>query len=216
MKQLLKNKLFLLGLGLLIVFLVLLGLVLNSATDSIDEAVTRFIYEARGAHSDHTGAFYWVNRILTEFCYFYVLTPACVLAVIIGKGRTKTWFFGLGTAITSAINGGIKHFVLRTRPEEIYHMTVENTTSFPSGHSATSMYFYLFLAYIILTSNFKSSTKKVLATISFMMPFLTGITRLNLTVHYLSDVLAGWCLGGAFACFSILLLQYFQNKKTAK
>ncbi len=213
MKKLLKNKLFLLGFCLLIGFLVVLCLVLNGATDSLDKAVVKFIYELRGGNSDRTGAFYWINRILTEFGYIYVLIPSCVLALFIGKCSLKVWFFSLGTGIVWTINEILKHIIMRARPEEIYHLMVENSTSFPSGHTITSTYFYFFLTYIILKSDLSVKPKKILATISFLMPFVVGVTRLNLTVHYLSDVVAGWCLGGAFVCFAIVLLENIQNKK---
>lgn len=213
MKRLFKNKLVILAFGLFSAFLAAMVLVLTGMTDSFDKSVVEVIYKFRGSHSEHSGAFYFINRILTEFGYIYVLIPSCILALFVGKGRLKVWFFSLGTGIVWTINECLKHIILRARPEEIYHLMVENSTSFPSGHTITSTYFYLFLAYIIINSNLGQKWKKPLAIISFVMPFLIGVTRLNLTVHYLSDVVAGWCLGGAFVCVAIVLLEYFQNKK---
>ncbi len=216
MKKLLKNKLLLSGIGLFGAFLVILISVLNGVTEGLDKAVVKFIYELRGAHSHRTGVFYWLNRILTEFGYIYVLIPSCILALFVGKGRLKAWFFSLGTGLVWTINEILKHIILRARPEQIYHLMVESSTSFPSGHTITSTYFYFFLLYIILKSDLNKRLKNTFALISCLMPFAIGVTRLNLTVHYLSDVLAGWCLGGAFVCVSILMVEYIEKRKQAK
>ena len=172
MKKLFKNKLVTLSFGLFTAFLITMVLVLTGMTESVDKAVVKFIYELRGSNSEHKGAFYFINRILTEFGYIYVLIPSCVLALFIGKGKLKAWFFSLGTGVVWTINECLKHIILRARPEEIYHLMSESSTSFPSGHSITSTYFYLFLAYIVMSSNLSKKWKKPLATVCFVMPFL--------------------------------------------
>ena len=216
MKKLSKNKLFLLALGLLTGFLLILGLVLNGATDSFDNAITKAVFELRGGHSCPKGAFYWINRILTELGYIYILIPACVLALIMGKAKPRAWFWSLGTGIVWAISEIVKNIVARERPCVFYHMMTETSPSFPSGHSMTSMYFYMFTVYVIYKSKLSKKSKGILMSVFAAIPFIIGITRINLSVHYLTDVLAGFCLGGFFVCVSILIVEYIEKRKQAK
>ena len=71
--------------------------------------------------------------------------------------------------------------------------------SFPSGHSANSTVAYAGIAHY--TKN------KILIVIGIVLPFLVGISRFALGVHYPTDVLAGWALGAAIVFFIPWVLQ---------
>ena len=60
--------------------------------------------------------------------------------------------------------------------------------SFPSGHSTNAMTLYGSLALY--------GKKRFLTVIGIVMPLLIGISRVCLGVHYPTDVLVGWLLGG--------------------
>ena len=59
--------------------------------------------------------------------------------------------------------------------------------SFPSGHSTNSACVYGFFALV-----FKHRAFKILAVV---LPFLVGLSRVMLGVHYPTDVLVGWLMG---------------------
>ena len=67
--------------------------------------------------------------------------------------------------------------------------------SFPSGHTATSTA----MAYLL--------SKEYNRWIFMLIPFVVGISRLYIGVHYPSDVLGGFLLG----LFIAYLLEYFFN-----
>jgi undecaprenyl-diphosphatase len=71
----------------------------------------------------------------------------------------------------------LKLAVERPRPDLVAHMVEVHTTSFPSGHATLAL------------------------------TFLIGISRIYLGVHWPTDVLAGWCVGAAWAtlCWRIAL-----------
>jgi len=103
---------------------------------------------------------------------------------------------GLQTAVTMgvtyALSLGIKTLVDRQRPYQQYPGTIVNyrndhDASFPSGHSAGS-------AALATSLSLRYPHWYVIAP-SVAYALFTGFSRLNLGMHYLSDVLAGYALG---------------------
>jgi undecaprenyl-diphosphatase len=212
MKKNYKMIVYWLGLSLFILFLALTVAVALGLTDEFDDAVIRKIYYLRGEDSEPRGGFFWVNRIFTELGFVYVLIPACVVALIIKQGDLQSLFLSLGTLLVWLLNQAVKVMVGRERPDLIYHMMKETSASFPSGHAMTSAFFYFFLAYVIARGNWDKGWGKIACGLSFCAPFLIGLTRINLSVHYPTDVAAGVLLGGAFVCFGILILEWLEEK----
>ncbi|HLX63209.1 MAG TPA: phosphatase PAP2 family protein [Planctomycetota bacterium] len=86
------------------------------------------------------------------------------------------------------------------RKVEKYRYT-SKSGGFPSNHAANTM-----AAMTIVAWHFRK--KKWAAALCMCVPALVGYSRVYLGVHYPSDVLAGFAIGGAVAA-SILLLHYF-------
>ena len=103
--------------------------------------------------------------------------------------------------ITSTLIGQvtIKTIVKRKRPCHTYPnvdmlVTVPNDYSFPSGHTITS-----FACSTVIFFFFP-----IPGIIAYIYAFLTGISRMYLFVHYLSDVMVAMILGiiiGYIVCF---------------
>jgi len=79
--------------------------------------------------------------------------------------------------------------------------------SFPSGHSANSAAAWGSLAFF-----YKSKLFRVLA---FVIPFLVGVTRVCLGVHFPTDVLCGWAIGAIGIFFTAAIAKRVKNKKKA-
>lgn len=216
MKNILKDKLFIWGIVFLCCFTVLAVAVAFGWTQEFDRAVIETIYRLRGSHSEPEGVFFWINRIVTEAGFIYVLIPACLIALIVGKFRFKALALALGTGVTWLLNNGCKLLFVRERPDMMYRMMTEHSSSFPSGHSMTSAFFYFFLAYLISKSPFHPRVRRTLSSISMVIPFLVGLTRINLSVHYPTDVAAGLFFGGALACFARLAIEQIPNHRNQK
>ncbi len=121
-------------------------------------------------------------------CLWLILALVLVL-----KGeRKKALFLLLTLGLTSlVVNQGLKLIVLRDRPfitdpTLIPRITPPKSTSFPSGHSATSMCcaFFLFL-----------TDKNLFGRASLVWGILICLSRLVLLVHYPTDVLCGALIG---------------------
>ena len=112
-------------------------------------------------------------------------------------------------SISAFINFVIKNLVKRARPmgqfvnNLIINYPFPNSYSFPSGHSQTSLVFYFILAFILLNNFYKGKHKKLLLSLSLIIPILVMLSRLVLGVHFFSDVLCGLSIG------TLIIINYF-------
>ena len=86
----------------------------------------------------------------------------------------------------------------RPRPD-LTTMSEQFTASFPSGHAMLSAVTFLTLG--ALLARFAPTRRLQVYSITgaLLLTLLVGSSRLYLGVHYPSDILAGWCLGSAWA-----------------
>lgn len=124
-------------------------------------------------------------------------------ALALGK-RSAFWFLVICGGISFASEPVLKFIVHRARPVELYPETLPQSWSFPSGHAMFSMTFYLSVAYVL--SVYASHKISIIVWISaLMMAFMIALSRLELGVHYLSDVFAGALLGYVIVAAGLLL-----------
>ena len=76
----------------------------------------------------------------------------------------------------------------------------------PSGHSSASMVAYAMLAYLA-TRLLPPPWHAPAAMAAGLLVFTTGWSRVVLHVHYASDVLAGWLLGGTWMVCTVLIME---------
>lgn len=115
--------------------------------------------------------------------------------------------------IVAAIGGGtiastvLKLFYQRPRPDLVPHGMEVFTASFPSGHAMMSAIAYLTLATLLARVDRTRGVKILVLFVGVLMTLLVGISRIYLGVHWPSDVLAGWCVGAAWAglCWFVAL-----------
>lgn len=86
----------------------------------------------------------------------------------------------------------------RPRPDLFWHLVVQTDWSFPSGHSMGSMILYPLLGHIA-GINRSRARARWLAAAGVLLALLIGATRILLGVHWASDVIGGWLIGGAIA-----------------
>lgn len=134
---------------------------------------------------------------------------SALLSVLSGKRRPA--YFLLGSIIIGqALYGIFKLLVHRTRPDEIYAWVERGGYSFPSGHTVSSTLFYGLLGFFLYRCSNDRRMKAVVIGASGLLIFLIGFSRVYLGVHWSSDVLAGWALGGAAAA---VFMSFFNEKQ---
>lgn len=86
----------------------------------------------------------------------------------------------------------------RPRPDAGSAISLPSSASFPSGHAATGIAVFGLLG-ILAATVARTRTQRVVAVCAgFGLALVIGASRVVLNVHYMSDVLAGWCLGLAW------------------
>jgi undecaprenyl-diphosphatase len=155
--------------------------------------VDRNIYEALYA-GGHPGLLA-LARILTALGDPTVLVIAgfglALWLWLRGRGR-----FALGALLVILVGRGLsevqKYWIARARPDFEPHLVVVKTPSFPSGHSTSSMIFYLILALALVP---EGRRRRLAVTCAILLSLLIGVSRVMLGVHWPSDVIGGWSFG---------------------
>lgn len=102
----------------------------------------------------------------------------------------------------------IKNLIERPRPPITNALVIENSYSFPSGHSFMAIAFYGLLTFFIFDNLQKRSLKIISLIIGTTLIILISFSRIYLNVHWPSDVLASFLFGSIW-----LLIIVRINKK---
>lgn len=165
--------------------------------------LTMLIFGAGAADRVIYGALYSGDRpalaaVATFFTWLgepYVLIAASVLLGLYlwWRGQPRLAIAAVAiTMLARVLNSLQKLWIARMRPDLEEHLVVVETMSFPSGHSTSSMAFYLVLA-LVLTQGSRWRPFAVAAGLG--MAICVGVSRVMLGVHWPSDVLGGWAFG---------------------
>ena len=110
----------------------------------------------------------------------------------------------------------LKGAVDRERPTSGYVEIIAgghapSSKSFPSGHATLSMAFYPMIA--LLWPWVSKRMRAIQITLGILLALFIGFTRLYIGVHWPSDVLAGWVLGGFWAMAATTYVQWQTPKE---
>ena len=97
-----------------------------------------------------------------------------------------------------------KYLIARHRPEFIPGVT-EVSPSFPSGHATASMALFGYLAYALARDLPGRRPRFEIGFWAVMLVLLIGFSRVFLSVHFTTDVLAGFMVGGFWLLVGLAL-----------
>ena len=130
-----------------------------------------------------------------------------------GRGRSKAGVIVAAPAAGGLLAGGIKLLYGRARPAGAALFN-ERSFAFPSGHAATSAAVMVTLCYVLARERIISWP--VAIVIGGIVPFIVGITRLYLDVHWTTDVVGGWTVGLFVAAMSAALYERLRTSGPTK
>jgi undecaprenyl-diphosphatase len=154
----------------------------------------------------------WVQetaRDITALGSFAVLT--IVVAAVVGyllliHERAAAWLVLISVVGGVVLNNILKLGFARPRPDLVAPVVRVFTSSFPSGHAALSAITYLTLGALLARTQPSRRIRIYFMSLAVILTLLVGISRIYLGVHYPTDVLAGWCIGAAWAlgCWTLM------------
>jgi undecaprenyl-diphosphatase len=158
-----------------------------------------------------------VMKVFTFLGSTGFLIPTYVALItwyLVRKNYIFSIYIALITIGGTLLFWGLKQIFQRQRP---LAPVIKGVTgySFPSGHSLSTFVFSSILIYIIWHSNFKLSTKWILAILLSLFSVTVGISRVILKVHYPTDVLASFCVGIVWVIVCLAILQKINKAKSS-
>ncbi|GHE64010.1 hypothetical protein GCM10019059_24470 [Camelimonas fluminis] len=185
--------------GLLLVSFLIGWLALGGASVTWEAGILRALRQpdnpALGVGPSGTAVGFWLVSFLGSYAWLSAMAAAgCAFLAATGRRRLA---LAVLCAVASAILAALALKVLagRPRPEVVPHLGGFTGASFPSSHAMLSIAVYGTLA-VALAASRTSRWLACLAAIA--LAAVIGFSRLYLGVHWPTDVLAGWCLGGAW------------------
>jgi undecaprenyl-diphosphatase len=188
--------------AVLVLIVLLLGwTVAGPVAGATDRSIEAALALRQGVAPDALIGFWravsWVDGGVQR--YLVLLALAFVL---FWQGR---WQSGAALVIATLLSGfasdALKDMFERPRPDLVPHLDHVSSLSFPSGHATSAVAIFVLFAMLMPTAQ----RGRWLAG-GLLAAFLTGWSRIALGVHWPSDVLGGWILGGAFVLFALALL----------
>jgi undecaprenyl-diphosphatase len=116
----------------------------------------------------------------------------------------------------TAISEGLKVGFNRPRPDLVAHIVETTSMSFPSGHAMLSAVTYLTLGALIARTQEKRRLRGYVLGAAILLTLLIGASRVYLGVHWPTDVLAGWCLGAAWALICWVVATLITNSSSSR
>ncbi len=129
----------------------------------------------------------------------YTLIPAIfvasVLFLVLFKRWNETAFLLTAILLEKAVFVTTTYIVSRDRPPVGQLDGAPPTSSYPSGHGAAAVVFYVACAIIICWHTRRVFIRGVVWTIAVVVPIAVAVSRMILGMHFLSDVTVGAVLG---------------------
>lgn len=197
-----KNKLYyqFAGSCFLLVF-IFLGYVVKfypNWLQPFDSTISQIVQQLRPTA---TTFFSWITKF-GNVSTVIILAVTFLLLLLYGKRYIEAiWLTGGLLGIAVLVVNLAKTFFDRPRPSG-EHLVYVAGMSFPSGHATGSMVLYGTLLLILPIFIQNKAYQKMAQCCLALFIFLIGLSRIYLGVHYPSDVLAGFCLGLSWLCFT--------------
>ncbi|GAB2176007.1 phosphatase PAP2 family protein [Dongia sp. agr-C8] len=196
--------------GLIWGFIALADEVFEGDTDHFDRMVAALM-QGDGPGYDPVGPV-WVEELardvtaLGSYAFLGFLTFGIIGYFLLTDRRPRAGLVAVSVIGGLILSNLLKSLFDRERPDTATAVQVFSA-SFPSGHAMLSAVTFLTLGALLAQGSADTRVKAYIAALAIILTVAVGATRVYLGVHYATDVLAGWCVGSAWAllCWTVVL-----------
>jgi undecaprenyl-diphosphatase len=159
----------------------------------------------------------WVEEMMRDFTALGSTGVLTVMVLAIAGFLAMTRKGHAALFVLASVASGVlvsqatKWAYARPRPDLVPHGAEVFTASFPSGHSMMSAVVYLTLGALLARTQPDRAVKAYILVVAVLLTVLVGASRVYLGVHWPTDVLAGWTLGGLWALISLIVMLWLQS-----
>lgn len=157
-----------------------------------------------------------VLRVVTWLGSTAVLVPVAVAVGLALRRITRCWrplgILAASLAGASALSNLIKLAVGRDRPAD--GLVDSITYAFPSGHATAATAGWIAIAAMVGGSAAGRRRRVWIYATALLVIAIVGISRVYLGVHWSTDVLGGWALGGLW--IGVVLVAVSQRGQTSE
>ncbi|MDQ7246855.1 phosphatase PAP2 family protein [Dongia sedimenti] len=200
--------------GLILGFGLLTEEVLEGDTEAFDRTVAAALRSAGDSH-DPIGP-PWLEEFardvtaLGSFAFIGLLTFGVIGYFLLIQRRGWAVLVAASVLGGAAISTLLKNVFDRARPDLPSSVRVF-TASFPSGHATLSAISFLTLGALLAQTSPDPRVKTYFAILAIVPTVAVGTSRVYLGVHFASDVLAGWCVGSAWALLCWMVARWLKH-----
>ncbi len=202
--------------GVVLAFLTLGRAVGAGSTRAFDEAIL-LAMRTPGNLADPVGPL-WFQEMVRDFTALGSTGVLTFMVLAIAGFLTMTRKGQAAVFVILSVGGGVlisetmKALYDRARPDLVPHGAEVYSASFPSGHSMLSAVVYLTLGALVARTQADRGVKRYIVTLAVILTIFVGTSRVYLGVHWPTDVLAGWALGGAWALVCWFAMTWLQSR----
>lgn len=161
--------------------------------ESVDSNVQDFFVDNRVG---------WMVEVAKHFDRYGTSAAILGLAVVVAaiwRARTLTTWLMAAVPMSVIVNevavSLLKVMIGRERPPVVQQLVEATSSSLPSGHTASATAFVTATVMIRHLTSHRNRSWDLLDLFLSAFAVVSGVARLVLGVHWLSDVVAGWFIG---------------------
>ncbi|MFD2371973.1 phosphatase PAP2 family protein [Brevibacillus sp. GCM10020057] len=169
-------------------------------TDNVKGLDAAGFAAAKALRTEELTAFF---QVLTQLGNAVVLAPLGVVVIAslyAMRMRAEALCLLLTLGGGELLNELLKAVFARARPSDFHLIALPDSFSFPSGHAMIAPAFYCMLALIAARWLEGRRWAVLVQPLTFAVVILLGLSRVYLGVHFMSDVLTGFCLSMTGYC----------------
>lgn len=201
--------------GLTLLFLQIADEMADGEMEAFDQAILMLFRDP--ANIDQVIGPPWVHEMVRDITALGSFSVLGLIVLAVCSYLALARMRAAATLVLVSVVGGtilstlLKMGYNRPRPD-LVAMSQQFTASFPSGHAMLSAVTFLTLGALLARLAPTRPLRFLSISAAILLTLLVGVSRVYMGVHYPSDVLAGWCVGAAWALLCSMIALTLQRR----